>query len=85
MTDKLCIDCDHYSPSALRGLCERLRINKSLVTGENKGCIIDASDERYSILPWSCGKKARYFKPKQKNKQDKFPCPPNQGSGASKR
>lgn len=72
MTERVCKNCEHFESAAYSTRCVRgktkvgiepvfgMPIYKYTVNRE-------AIDERYSILPWRCGKHGRYFEEKKED------------------
>jgi hypothetical protein len=71
---KRCIDCKHHMAAMdFPDMCMRDTdyfevpdlVRGGTRTVNRGGFSLSAEDERTSILPWKCGRKARYFQPKE--------------------
>lgn len=58
---KLCKDCEHFGSNYY---CYRKREVEPII---GQPIPLSPTTERYSILPWKCGKNARYFKLKSES------------------
>lgn len=62
---KFCINCKHYISNLYDPQCKRFPPNVDVVKGHIKNVTKPCEDERSGIMPWKCGKKARFFEEKR--------------------